>query len=92
MWGPFLVGSMWILKLTYGKFFRYMVLNLAIDGMFSYGLVYYLQKFGVASLVRMKKNQLMYVFIVETLLLYGFQFLKEKGLVKESIEEKTLLN
>ncbi|OOP67671.1 hypothetical protein BWZ43_14630, partial [Heyndrickxia oleronia] len=22
IWGPFLIGSMWILKLTYGKFFR----------------------------------------------------------------------
>lgn len=92
MWGPFLVGSMWILKWTYGKFFRYMLLNLVVDGMFTYGLVYYLHKFGIASLVRMKKIQLMYVFIFEALLLYGFQFLKEKVLVKVSIKEKNLLD
>ncbi|MBO1514162.1 hypothetical protein [Metabacillus bambusae] len=81
MWGPFLVGSIWILKWTYGKFFRYMILNLIVDLMLTYILVDYLTKFGIASLVRMKKIHLMYVFTVEALLLYGFQFLKEKVLV-----------
>jgi hypothetical protein len=76
--GPFFIGSMWILKLTYGKFVRYMILNLAIDSVFTYGLVYYLQKFGVASLVRLKKINLLLIFTIEALLLYGFQFLKEK--------------
>jgi hypothetical protein len=76
--GPFLVGSMWILKLTYGKFFRFMLLNLIIDSMFTYILVNWLKKFGVASLVRLRKIQLLYIFMVEALLLYGFQFLKEK--------------
>ncbi|MCY8231752.1 hypothetical protein [Priestia endophytica] len=82
-WGPFLVGSMWILKWTYGKFFHYILLNLIIDGAFTYGLVYYFQKFGMFSLVRMKKIQLMYVFMVDALLLYCFQFFKEKLLVKK---------
>jgi hypothetical protein len=61
---------------------RFMILNLIVDGAFTYGLVYYLQKFGIASLVRMKKIQLMYVFTIEALLLYGFQLFKEKVLVK----------
>jgi hypothetical protein len=80
--GPYLVGSLWILKWTYGKFFRYMILNLIVDGAFTYGLTYYLQKFGIAALVRMKKIQLMYVFTIQALLLYGFQFFREKVLVK----------
>ncbi|MCM3454568.1 hypothetical protein M3685_11500 [Heyndrickxia oleronia] len=78
IWGPFLIGSMWILKLTYGKFFRYMFLNLAIDGAFTYGLVYYLQKLGIASLVRLKKINLLLIFTVEALLLYGFQIIKDR--------------
>lgn len=78
IWGPFLIGSMWILKLTYGKFFRYMLLNLAIDGAFTYGLVYYLQKLGIASLVRLKKINLLLIFTVEALLLYGFQIIKDR--------------
>lgn len=77
MLGPFLVGSMWILKWTYGKFVRYVILNLAVDSMFTYIVVHYLTKFGIASLVRMKKIQLMYVLTVLSFILYFFQFLKE---------------
>lgn len=82
MWGPFLVGSIWILKYTYGKFMRYMGLNLLVDAVFTYGIEPYLQRFGIASLVRMKKSGLMYVFTVLAFLLYGFQFVKEKGFGK----------
>jgi len=77
MLGPFFVGSIWILKWTYGKFLRYLALNMFFDGMFTYAMVPILTKFGVASLVRMKKIQLMYVFMVLTLILYAFQFLYE---------------
>ncbi|WP_096911897.1 hypothetical protein [Neobacillus jeddahensis] len=77
MLGPFFVGSMWILKWTYGKFFRYMILNLIMDSIFTYIVVPYLTKFGIASLVRMKKIQLMYVFTVLATILYLFQILKE---------------
>lgn len=80
--GPFLVGSMWILKLTYGDFFRYMLLNVMVDGMFTYGLGYYLQKLHIFSLIKMQKIQLMYIFMIDALLLYGFTFLKEKVLVE----------
>ncbi len=76
--GPFFIGSMWILKLTYGKFFKYMLLNLVIDAFFTFVLVdHWLTRFGIASLVRMKKIQLMYVFIILALQLYGFQYVKE---------------
>lgn len=74
MLGPFFVGSIWILKWTYGKFFRYLAVNMAFDSMFTYVVVPYLTKFGVASLVRMTKMQLMYVFTFLALILYVFQF------------------
>ncbi|MGJ7912645.1 hypothetical protein [Neobacillus sp. LXY-1] len=77
MFGPIFVGSLWILKWTYGKFFRYLGLNLIFDSFFTYVVVYYLKKFGIASLVRMTKLQLMYVFTVLVFLLYSFQYIKE---------------
>ncbi|NRG30115.1 hypothetical protein HRF69_23835 [Bacillus circulans] len=78
MLGSFFVGSIWILKWTYGKFFTYMGINMAFDSMFTYVIVPYLTKFGIASLVRISKMQLMYVFTVLALILYAFQFLYEK--------------
>ncbi|MFD2446620.1 hypothetical protein ACFSO7_22015 [Bacillus sp. CGMCC 1.16607] len=79
IWGPFMIGSMWILKLAYGKFYRYLILNLAVDSIFVFILIdNWLMKWGIASLVRMKKIQLSLLLFIDSLLLYGFQNLIEK--------------
>jgi hypothetical protein len=70
-WGPFLIGSIWILRLTYGKFKWYLLLNLVIDTIFTYKFVDTLTDRGIASLVRLKKYQLSILFFVKSLLLYG---------------------
>jgi hypothetical protein len=77
-WGPFLVGSIWILRLTYGKFKWYLLLNLAVDTIFTYKFVNMLKGLRIASLVRLKKYQLSILFFVKSLLLYGFQIIREK--------------
>lgn len=78
IWGPFFVGSLWILKLTYGRFFTYLLVNLAVDTWFTYPFVNWLTKSGIASLVRFKKIHLSALLFVKSLLLYGFQFFTEK--------------
>lgn len=78
IWGPYFVGAMWILKLTYGKPFIYMITNLIIDTLFVYPFVTFLKKSGIGSLVRLKKYQLLLSFFFKSWLLYGFQYLKEK--------------
>jgi hypothetical protein len=77
IWGPFLVGSMWILKLTYGRFYLYMISNLIVDTLFTYPFVNICKKLGILSLVRLKKYQLSLLFFFKSLLLYGFQYTKE---------------
>lgn len=83
VWGSFFVGSLWILKFTYGNLRKYLGLNLIAHSIFTYILEPFLQKSGIASLVRLKKIQLMYVFMVLAIILYGFQHLKEKVLLRE---------
>ncbi|WP_062106084.1 hypothetical protein [Bacillus niameyensis] len=79
IWGPFMVGSMWILKMTYGKFPRYLILNLIVDSIFVFILIdKWLTKWGIASLVRMKKLQLSLLLFIDSLILYGFQNIVEK--------------
>ncbi|MBM7659876.1 hypothetical protein JOC85_000643 [Bacillus mesophilus] len=78
IWGPFLIGSMWILKFTYGKFFAYIILNLIIDSIFVYPYVSFLKKSGIGTLKRLKSYQLSLLFFIKSLLLYGFQYLNEK--------------
>lgn len=87
-WGTFFAGSLWIMKFAYGNIIRYIGLNLIVHLAFTYVGEHILKKFGVASLVRMKKIQLMYVLTMLALLLYGFHFVKEKELVKRNVLNK----
>ncbi|MDP4170573.1 MAG: hypothetical protein Q8906_08175 [Bacillota bacterium] len=78
IWGPFLVGSIWILKFTYGKFLLYMSINLAVDTFFVFKLLKWMKKAGIASLVRMNNYQLLFTFLIKSLVLYGFQYAWER--------------
>lgn len=85
VWGSFFVGSFWILKYSYGNFIKFMGLNLITDSIFTYFIEPFLQKSGIASLVRMKKIQLMYIFLMLIFLLYGFQLFREKVTAKNNV-------
>jgi hypothetical protein len=76
--GPFLVGSLWILKYTYGKFKLYLLINIIVDSLFTYLGLNLFKKIGYVSLVRLTKFQLSFVFLIKTFILYGFQVLYEK--------------
>lgn len=85
--GPFLIGSMWILKFTYGKFNLYLLVNILIDSLFTYFGMNWFKKIGYASLVRLTKFQLSLVFLIKSFVLYGFQILFEKLTRKSSSQE-----
>lgn len=78
IFGPFLVGSLWILKYTFGKFNLYLLVNILVDAFFTYFGLNWLNKIGYVSLVRLTKIQLSIVFLIKTFVLYGFQVLYEK--------------
>lgn len=71
--GPFLVGSMWILKWTYGNFKKFIFLNAIVDGAFTFILAIVLKKLKIFTLVRINKFQLFVYFFYKAFLLYGFQ-------------------
>ncbi|MCB5238661.1 hypothetical protein AB1L07_25020 [Niallia alba] len=75
MFGPFFVSSIWILKWTYGKFFNFLALNIAFESIFTYVLLPYFTKFGIASIVRLPKMKTMALFTVLASILYALQFL-----------------
>lgn len=71
--GPFFVGSLWILKFTWGKFLRYLFVNFIVDIMFVYPGLFLLKKMGIVSLVRLKHYQMLLIFLTKSVLMYGFQ-------------------
>jgi hypothetical protein len=76
--GPLFVGSLWILKFTWGKFRRYFLVNFIVDIMFVYPGIFLLKKMGIVSLVRLKHYQLLLIFLTKSVLMYGFQGLAGK--------------
>jgi len=76
--GPFLIGSMWILKWTYGNFKRFLSLNAIVDGMFTILMMSLLKKLKLVTLVRFNKIQFFLYLFLKSFLLYGFQYLIEK--------------
>lgn len=75
--GPFIVGSLWILKMTYGRFALFLILNSMIHIFFSFPIMDLFTRYGIGSTVRLKRYQLMLLFFVKSLLLYGIQYLIE---------------
>jgi hypothetical protein len=72
--GPFFTGSILILKLTYGRFSLFFLLNLAIDAFFVYPFYTWFKKLGVWTLIKMNQFQLLLLFLTKSVLMYGFHY------------------
>ncbi|UII57724.1 hypothetical protein LS684_10015 [Cytobacillus spongiae] len=76
--GPFFVGTLWIMKFTYGKFYLYVTTNILVHLLFTYPVLDGMKRLGIASTVRLRRYQLLLLFLLKSLILYGFEFLKDK--------------
>jgi hypothetical protein len=75
--GPYLILSIWILKLTYGKLTLFMITNAIVLILFAFSGMKLLKRLGIVSLVQMKPIQLTLLLTIRGFLLYGFQFVIE---------------
>lgn len=78
--GPFFVGTMWILKKTYGNFWRFILLNMCIEAIFVFVITPFSKKLRYYTLVRLTKLQFFVYFFYKAFLLYGLQSLFERKL------------
>ena len=77
--GPFLIGSIWILKWPYGNFKRFILLNAVFDGAVVLLLSVLSKKMKIFTLVMFNKIKFFLYFFLKSFLLYGFQILFENG-------------
>lgn len=76
--GPYFVTSLWILKMTYGRYPLYFITNTIVHFLFSFPGMKLLKRLGIVSLVRISPIQGVLLQEIRSLLLYGSQFVKEK--------------
>ncbi|MGV3464947.1 MAG: hypothetical protein ACO1OT_06600 [Heyndrickxia sp.] len=79
IFGPFLIGNLWIFHLTYGKFWRYTILNLLMDFLLAYPLNKLFQALQIYKLKKFKSIHLFLTAFPYSLLNYGFQLLMDKN-------------
>jgi hypothetical protein len=79
-WGPYFVSSLWMLKMTYGKFLLYIISNTILHICFIYlGGLTLLNRYKIGSLVKLTKFQYLVIDFLRALMLYGFQFINKKS-------------
>ncbi|WP_423798455.1 hypothetical protein [Neobacillus sp. SAB-20_R2A] len=75
--GPYLVTSLWILKMTYGKFLMFIISNTVLHTVFIFGAIKLVKEFKIFSLVNLTKIKYLGVNFLRALILYAFQYITE---------------
>jgi hypothetical protein len=89
--GPYVPLSMWILKMSYGNFKKFLLLNVISDGFFAVPLIQFLKKTKIANLHQLNAFQFFLYLFHKAFLLYGLQYLAENKIIfsKQNTEVKT---
>lgn len=76
--GPYFTTSLWILKMTYGRFRSYLISNIILHISFIYlGGLKLVKRFKIFTLEGLTKFQYLIIDFFRALLLYGFQYINE---------------
>ncbi|ARK32362.1 hypothetical protein [Halalkalibacter krulwichiae] len=76
--GPYMPLSMWILKLSYGNFKKFALMNALANGFFAFLFMPFLKRIGIIRLNRLSYLQFFVYIHYKAYLLYGVQYLIEK--------------
>jgi hypothetical protein len=76
--GPYMPVSMWLLKLSYGNFKKFVLLNVIYDGLFAFLFIDVLKKLKIIGLNKLNHFQFFIYIHFKAYLLYGVQYLIEK--------------
>jgi hypothetical protein len=76
--GPYMPLSMWLLKLSFGNFKKFIGLNVIADGLFAFLFIDILKKLKIIRLNRLNHVQFFLYLHYKAYILYGVQYLIEK--------------
>jgi hypothetical protein len=77
--GPYMPLSMWLLKISYGNFKKFIMLNAIADGIFAFFFIDVLKKLKIIRLNRLNHLQFFFYLHYKAYLLYGVQYLYERA-------------
>lgn len=84
--GPYLVTSLWMLKMTYGKFLIFLILNTTLHICFTFlGGIKLVKRYKIFSLEKLTKFQYIAIDLLRALILYSFQYINDFSHNKKAI-------
>lgn len=80
--GPYFVATLWIFRLTFGNFRKYLITNMVLDLINAYPMPYIGNKFGIVKFKKMTHTAWYLINVSLAVIIYGFQSLVEKAIRK----------
>lgn len=78
--GPFSVGTLWIFRLTYGRFWLYLLINLLQNLIYVFPILTLLDKINFIKYVKFTRIHHLIASMSFALIIYGFQSFLERPL------------
>jgi len=82
--GPYYVATLWIFKLTYGNFAKYLTTNMVLDLINAFPLPKIGKKFGIVKFIKMKHTTWYFICVFLSIVIYGFQYTVEHSIKQAS--------
>ncbi|MDP4144940.1 MAG: hypothetical protein Q8936_10745 [Bacillota bacterium] len=76
----FLVGTIWIFRFTFERFWLFILTNLIIDGVFAFVLTSFVQKAGIIKAVHISNVQTFLLMFCTSIVIYIYQLWQEDKL------------
>jgi hypothetical protein len=80
--GPYYVVTLWIFKLTYGNFPKYLMTNMALDFINAFPFASVWEKVGIFKFQKMKHTTWYFICVGLAIFIYGYQYLVEQSIRK----------
>ncbi|OIK12132.1 hypothetical protein BIV60_16815 [Bacillus sp. MUM 116] len=88
--GPYFVATLWIFKITFGNFPKYLLTNILLDIINAFPLPYIGKKLGIVKFKKMKHSTWYFICVFLSIIIYGFQFVVEKTIKKANHHDEIM--
>ncbi|MBM7653898.1 hypothetical protein [Neobacillus cucumis] len=82
--GPYFVATLWIFKLTYGNFIKYLITNVVLNTLNAFPMAQTWEKVGTFKFKKINHIGWYFICIILSIIIYGYQYLVEKTIVSQN--------
>ncbi len=85
--GLFFVTTIWVFKLTYGNFKKYLALNIVLDYLLSFPIAKFFTKVGVFEFKKLRPIHFFSFSVFLAIIIYWYQYLIEKVIIEQKEDQ-----